>query len=104
MIVNLKKSDIPGKKFVVDIYDSKPPYFNADKVYFGDSRYEDYTTHKDDKRKERYIARHKSTEDWTKRGIRTAGFWSRWILWNQPTVEESAAYLNKKYKNFKIIV
>ena len=66
MIVNLKKSDKPGKKFVVDIYDSKRP---ADKVYFGDSDYEDYTTHRDDNRKERYITRHKSREDWTKKGI-----------------------------------
>lgn len=102
MIVYLKKSNRNDKKYIAEIHDHKPMYSDIQKVYFGDTRYEDYTTHKDDKRKERYIARHRSTEDWTKKGIRTAGFWSRWILWNQPTVEESIDYLNRKYKDVKI--
>ena len=98
MIVYLKKSNRNNKKYIAEIHDGT----NIDKVHFGDSRYEDYTTHKDDKRKELYIARHKSTENWKKSGIRTAGFWSYWILWNKATVEESIEYLNKKYKDVKI--
>ena len=27
--------------------------------------------------------------NWGKSGIFTAGFWSRWMLWNKPTLEES---------------
>lgn len=100
MIVKIKKSDKSGKKFVAEIHDGS----DIDKVYFGDSRYQDYTTHRDDKRKERYIARHRSTEDWTKRGIRTAGFWSRWLLWNMPSIKQSIDYLNKKYKDVKIMI
>ncbi len=58
-------------------------------VYFGAIGYEDYTIHKDPIRKARYIARHKNKENWTKSGINTAGFWSRWLLWNQLTLQSS---------------
>lgn len=30
-------------------------------------------------------------ENWTKSGIDTAGFWSRWVLWNKPTLAASVA-------------
>ena len=35
------------------------------------------------------INRHKNNENWTKSGINTAGWWSRWILWHKPTMKES---------------
>ena len=72
-------------------------------VSFGASGYSDYTKHKDNDRKNRYIDRHKSNEDWTKSGIRTPGFYSKHVLWNKSTIEESVHDLNKKYKdiNFK---
>jgi hypothetical protein len=57
-------------------------------IHFGSSPYEDYTTHKDDKRKTNYLKRHHN-EDWTITGIDKAGFWSRWILWNKTTLQES---------------
>ena len=59
-------------------------------IYFGDSSLKDYTTHSPLEREERkrlYIARHRVREDWT--DPFTAGFWSRWILWNKPTVKAS---------------
>ena len=59
------------------------------KVYFGASGYSDFPTHKDEARKQRYINRHKNNEVWSKSGIDTAGFWSRWILWHLPTIKES---------------
>ena len=58
-------------------------------VYFGAIGYEDFTIHKDPSRKARYIARHKNKENWTKSGINTSGFWSRWLLWNQITLQSS---------------
>ena len=66
-------------------------------VKFGDSGYEDFTTHKDPKRKELYLARHEAREDWTKSGITTAGFWSRWILWNKRTVGASLTDVKKRF-------
>ena len=67
------------------------------KLNFGASGYSDYTIHKDKERKQRYISRHKRNENWTKSGINTAGFWSRWLLWNKPTIEESYKDIEQRY-------
>ena len=67
------------------------------KIKFGSSGYDDYTKHKDDKRKESYLSRHEAREDWTKTGISTAGFWSRWILWNKRTIGASLNDVKKRF-------
>ena len=59
------------------------------KVYFGQASASDFTKHKDEARRQRYIKRHEKNEDWSKSGIDTAGFWSYWLLWNKPTIKES---------------
>lgn len=65
-------------------------------VSFGASGYEDYLSyHKDDKRKENYIKRHAKNEDWN--NIYTAGFWSKWLLWNQTTLKKSIRDVEKLY-------
>ena len=64
------------------------------KVSFGAKGMSDFTIHKDEKRKERYLARHKGmNEDWN--DPTTPGALSRWILWNKPTLEASI----KDFKN-----
>ena len=40
-------------------------------------------------------------EDWTKSNIASAGFMSRHILWEKPTIQKSIDNLNSKYKNVK---
>jgi len=67
------------------------------KVHFGAAGYSDYTKHKDPERKHRYIIRHQKTENWTKSGILTAGFWSRWILWNLPSYRDSVADTKRRF-------
>ena len=67
-------------------------------VSFGAKGYSDFTLHKDRARKERYIQRHKANEDWNKSGIDTAGFLSRWLLWNKPSLQSSVSDLNNRYK------
>jgi hypothetical protein len=70
------------------------------KVSFGDSNYEDFTQHKDNKRKRNYISRHRSNEDWMASWFaNTAGFYSRYVLWNKDTIEASIDDLNKKFKH-----
>jgi len=69
-------------------------------VAFGDNRYEDYTMHKDPDRKERYITRHRKTENWN--NYETPGFYSRWILWNLPTIESSVRDANRRFPNITI--
>ena len=71
-------------------------------VSFGDKRYSDYTKHKDPDRKRRYIARHKTNENWKKSGIETSGFWSRWLLWEKPSLTEAISSLYEK-KGINII-
>ena len=43
-------------------------------VHFGSVSHNDYTKHKDDDRKQRYIDRHKKNENWIASGVDTAGF------------------------------
>lgn len=67
------------------------------KIHFGSSDYQDFTIHKDPERKQRYINRHQKRENWGKSGINTAGFWSRWLLWNKPTIKESYDDIKKRF-------
>ena len=71
-------------------------------VSFGQKGASDFTKHKNTDRKERYIDRHKAREDWTKSGAKTAGFYSKHVLWNKPTLKESIDDINKRFKNLNI--
>ena len=93
--VIIKRSHRADKKYDA-IIDGKKT------VSFGAKGYSDYTLHKDSERKQKYIDRHKTNEDWTKEGIKTAVFYSRWILWNKPTLASNIDDTNKRYKNIKI--
>ena len=64
-------------------------------IHFGAKGYQDFTTHKDPKRKERYLARHKERENWTKPD--TAGFYARWVFWNKPTLADSVRDMNQRF-------
>ena len=55
----------------------------------------DYTKHKDKARKQRYMNRHKSREDWSK--PMSAGSLSRYILWNKPTLKASISDYKKRF-------
>ena len=66
-------------------------------VFFGDSNYSDYTKHRDEERKKKYIRRH-SGEDHSISNALSPAFLARNILWNKPTVESSVRDLNKRYK------
>ena len=97
MKVIIKKSINPDKKYDAIFDDNKT-------LSFGANGYSDYTIHKDDIRKEHYIDRHRKNEDYNKSGIKSAGFLSRWILWNKPTIQESIDFLNNKYKDVEFIL
>ena len=89
MEIVISKSTNKNKKFDV-VVDGK-------KISFGAVGYSDYTIHKDPERKERYIARHKKNEDWNKSGIKTAGYWSKHLLWNKDTLTKSIDDISKKH-------
>jgi hypothetical protein len=94
-VVLLTPSKSSSKKWSVNIDGSKT-------IQFGANGYDDYTIHKDSERKERYVERHKHRENWTKSGLYTAGFWSRWLLWNKPSLRASIKDTEQKF-NLRII-
>jgi hypothetical protein len=65
-------------------------------VKFGAKGMSDFTKNKSDVRKKLYETRHKKNENWN--DPTTAGFWSKNILWNKPTITESLKSTIKKYK------
>lgn len=81
--------------------DKKHKYYiitkTGKKISFGAYGYSDYTQHKDETRKQRYINRHKNKENWNKTGIDTAGWWSRWLLWHLPTIKDSYNYIKNRF-------
>lgn len=89
MIIYLSRSSNPTKKYMVRV--------GKKTIHFGAKGYSDFTIHKDPERKKRYIERHHSNEDWTKSGIDTAGFWSRWLLWGEPTLSGSIEKIENKF-------
>ena len=84
------KSD---KTFTAKIDDKKT-------IHFGAKLYEDYTIHRDDKRKKAYLARHKKDNF---NNPNYAGFYATNLLWNKPTLKESIKNTNEKYNiNIKL--
>ena len=92
----LYESAHPAKKFAIRTLESHKV------IQFGAKGYEDFTTHKDEERKELYISRHEDNEDWTKSGIKSPGFWARWILWNRPSLKDSIKDTEERF-NINIV-
>lgn len=90
---HLYKSDKPQKKYYVITPTNK-------KIYFGQKGASDYLDHKSDLRKDRYILRHKKNENWN--DLKTAGFWSRYLLWEKPNMKSAISNI-QKIANIKII-
>ena len=71
-------------------------------VHFGALGYQDFTISRDEKRKASYLARHKTSEDWTLAGVDTAGLWARWLLWNKPSITASISDINQRFKSLSV--
>lgn len=85
-------SDKPNKKYFIITSKGK-------KVYFGQASASDFTLHKDEERKNRYILRHEKNEAkfWNKSGIDSPSFWARFLLWNKPTIQASYNDIKKRF-------
>ena len=88
-VIILQKSKIASKKLAVIIGNKT--------INFGGKGYSDFTIHKDVERMHLYEGRHRSRENWTKSGLKTAGFWSKWILWNKPSLAGSIKDTSKRF-------
>lgn len=93
MEVKIQKGKDPKKFTAIFFKDGK----KVKTTHFGAFGMSDFTIHKDPKRKERYLKRHRKREKWN--DFMTAGSLSRWILWNKTTLESS---INDYLKRFKL--
>jgi hypothetical protein len=87
-LVSITKQTSGEKKYVA-------LFTNGKSVRFGARGYEDFTTHKDPERKERYRKRH--AKDLETKDPTRAGFLSWYILWNKPTIKASIADYKKRF-------
>lgn len=86
--INVRKSPRSDKKWTAEV--------KGKKVNFGQKGYEDFTMHKNENRKKNYISRHSgNNENW--RDWFTPGFWSRWLLWNKPTLQKSIESIESQF-------
>jgi hypothetical protein len=121
MAFRLALSPKPHKKFRIITPQGKY-------VDFGAKGYSDYTLHKNPKRMRLYVLRHggkipryllneannkkvhsgmqhvrySNKEDWSRAGLDTAGFWSRWLLWSFPSLKTAKQFIMKKF-NISIV-
>ena len=94
MQITVQKSTRAGKKYMAKVGDKT--------VHFGATGYQDFTTSKDETRKASYLARHKTSENWTLDGVDTAGFWARWLLWNKATITASIRDINQRFTTLNV--
>ncbi len=94
IVAKLTRSSNPEKKFKVVV----TKHGKKCTIHFGGAGYSDYTIHKDPKRKKRYLQRHRARENWSRSGICTAGFWSRWLLWGETTISASKREIARRFK------
>ena len=87
-LLSVKKSTRKGKKLMAEFDDGTTTHFG----FLGSSTYID---HKDDKKKDAYIARHKVNENWN--DPKSAGALSRYILWNKTTQSASISDFKKRF-------
>ena len=93
MKVVFKKSTNPNKKYMAIFYDDTK---KVKTTHFGAAGMSDYTKHRDKARKQRYLNRHKSNENWS--DYKSAGSLSRYILWNKPTLKESKEDYKRRFR------
>ena len=73
---------------------------NNKTIHFGSQGASDFTLHKSEERKQRYINRHQENEDGA--DPKTAGFYAKNILWNKPTIQASIKDTNQGFKRLHI--
>jgi hypothetical protein len=87
-LVKIIKSPNPAKKY-------QAIFSDGTKTNFGAAGMSDYTKHKDPERRKRYMARHKSRENW--KNFKSPGSLSYHILWNKPSFKASVSDYKRKF-------
>ena len=93
-LISVTQSPKPEKKLQVKLETSSGREKN---LHIGAKGMDDFTKTRDEEQKERYINRHRAREDWRLSGVLTAGFWSKHLLWNKPTLQASISDVKGKF-------
>ena len=95
MKLEIKPSTAKNKKWTAIFYDDEGKKIKTSQ--FGDSRYQDYTQHKDKKRRDKYILRHK--KDLDSGDYMKPGFLSYYILWGPYTdIKKNISSFKRRFK------
>jgi hypothetical protein len=65
------------------------------RIPFGAKGMSDYTLNKNPLRRQSYLSRHRSREDWT--NPMTAGGLSRWILWESTSIQDAVRKFKRRF-------
>ena len=90
--VTIKKSTNEKKKYMAIFYEGGK---KKKTTHFGAAGQSDFTKHKDEARKQRYMNRHKVNENW--QNPMSAGSLSRYILWNKTSLKDSIVDYKRRF-------
>ena len=90
MIIYISESTRADKKWKAAAEDHRT-------VHFGQRGADDFTIHRDEPKRQAYIARHGSKESWGRSGVMTPGWLSRYLLWEKPSLDEAIAAASRTY-------
>lgn len=94
MIISIWPSDRKGKKWMARVDET------GQKVYFGQAGAEDFTTHKDEAKRKRWLARHK-VEPWKPALNLTPAWLSRHLLWEKDDMNKAMAEASVMYPDIR---
>ena len=94
MIIYISESGRAGKKRKAEAEGRRA-------VHFGQAGADDFTIHHDEPKRQAYIARHGSKENWGRSGVMTPGWLSRYLLWEKPSLDEAIAAASVKYRGVR---
>jgi hypothetical protein len=96
MRIDIRKSTNPNKKMMAVFYDGYGSDKKIKTVHFGDANGSSFIDHKDEKKKDAWIERHKVRG--TFNNPMSASSLSYHILWNKPTISASIIDFKKRFK------
>ena len=91
-LLKIVKSNKPEKKMMA-VFESDSGRTKT--IHFGSRGMDDFTITKDVDQMERYLKRHRSSENWSKAD--SAGALSRWVLWSATTLEEGIRNYKRRF-------
>ena len=98
-LLSIKPSERPSKKYVATfcMCDGATKCCDTErkKVNFGSRGSSTFLDHKDEKKRQAYVARHRVNENFN--DPLTAGSLSRYILWNKTTLSASIADFKRRF-------